>query len=84
MVYRLGACELDAARFELRRNGQTVAVEPQVLELLLYLVAHRDRAVTRSELFEQLWRGRVVGDSALNSRIYAARAALGDDGASQE
>jgi TolB-like protein/DNA-binding winged helix-turn-helix (wHTH) protein len=84
MVYRLGGCELDAARFELRCNGQTVPVEPQVLELLLYLVVHRDRAVTRTELFEQLWRGRVVSDSALNSRIKAARAALGDDGASQE
>lgn len=84
MVYRLAGCELDGARFELRRNGEAVPVEPQVLELLLYLVVHRDRAVSRTELFEQLWRGRVVGDSALNSRIKAARAALGDDGASQE
>jgi TolB-like protein/DNA-binding winged helix-turn-helix (wHTH) protein len=84
MVYRFGSCELDAARFELRRNGQAVPVEPQVLELLLYLVAHRDRAVTRAELFEKLWRGRVVGDSALNSRVKAARAAIGDDGAAQE
>lgn len=83
MLYRVGDCELDAACFELRRGGRSVPVEPQVLELLLYLVAHRDRAVTRSELFENLWRGRVVGDSALNSRIKAARAALGDDGASQ-
>jgi TolB-like protein/DNA-binding winged helix-turn-helix (wHTH) protein len=84
MVYRFGSCELDAARLELRRNGQAVPVEPQVLELLLYLIAHRDRAVTRAELFEKLWRGRVVSDSALNSRIKAARAAIGDDGAAQE
>ena len=83
MTYRLQGCELDPARFELRREGQPVPVEPQVLELLLYLVAHRDRAVTRAELFEQLWRGRVVTDSALNSRIKAARSALGDDGAAQ-
>jgi TolB-like protein/DNA-binding winged helix-turn-helix (wHTH) protein len=83
MVYRLGDCELDDARFELRREGRTVAVEPQVLELLLYLVAHRDRAVTRTELFDKLWRGRIVTDSALNSRIKAARSAIGDDGASQ-
>lgn len=83
VLYRLKGCEVDAARLELRRDGQTVPVEPQVLELLLYLVANRDRAVTRAELFERLWRGRVVGDSALNSRIKAARAAIGDDGASQ-
>lgn len=83
MLYRLQRCELDAARFELRRGTQIVPVEPQVLELLLYLIAHRDRAVTRTELFEQLWRGRVVTDSALNSRIKAARSAIGDDGAAQ-
>jgi len=83
MIYRLHGCELDPARFELRRDGQPVPVEPQVLELLLYLVAHRDRAVTRTELFEQLWRGRVVTDSALNSRIKMARSAIGDDGAAQ-
>ena len=80
---RLGNLELDAARFELRREGQTVPVEPQVLELLLYLVAHRDRAVTRTELFDNLWKGRVVSDSALNSRIKAARSAIGDDGKAQ-
>jgi len=83
MIYRLRGCELDAARFELKRNGETVSVEPQVLELLLYLIEHRDRAVTRNELFEKLWRGRIVTDSALNSRIKAARSAIGDDGASQ-
>jgi TolB-like protein/DNA-binding winged helix-turn-helix (wHTH) protein len=83
MLYRLGETELDAARFELRRGGQTLSVEPQVLELLLYLVAHRERAVTRAELFENLWRGRIVSESALNSRVKAARAAIGDDGTSQ-
>jgi len=83
MEYRLRDCELDAARFELRRQGRTVPVEPQVLELLLYLVAHRDQAVTRAELFEKLWRGRIVTDSALNSRIKAARSAIGDDGEAQ-
>src|SRR5690348_2973777 len=83
MIYRLTECEIDATRFELRRAGQAVPIEPQVLELLLYLVANRDRAVTRRELFDQLWRGRVVSDSALNSRIKAARSAIGDDGKAQ-
>ncbi|HEX5046460.1 MAG TPA: winged helix-turn-helix domain-containing protein [Gammaproteobacteria bacterium] len=83
MLYRLEGCELDGGRFELRRNGVTVPVERQVLELLLYLVANRDRAVTRTELFDNLWRGRVVTESALNSRVKAARSAIGDDGKSQ-
>src|ERR1044072_3877415 len=83
MLYRLEGCELDSARFELRRGDAVVPVEAQVLELLLYLVANRDRAVTRTELFDNLWRGRVVTESALNSRIKAARSAVGDDGKSQ-
>lgn len=83
MVYRLTDFELDPTCFELRRAGQPVPVEPQVLELLLYLVANRDRAVTRAELFETLWRGRVVGEAALNSRIKEARSAIGDDGRAQ-
>jgi TolB-like protein/DNA-binding winged helix-turn-helix (wHTH) protein len=83
MLYRLEGCELDGAQFELRRDGRPVPVEPQVLELLLYLVANRDRAVTRNELFEKLWRGRIVSESALNSAVKAARSAIGDDGKSQ-
>jgi TolB-like protein/DNA-binding winged helix-turn-helix (wHTH) protein len=83
MIYRFKDCELDPSRFELRRAGQTVPVEPQVLELLNYLVVHRERAVTRTELFDTLWRGRVVSESALNSRIKEARAAIGDDGKAQ-
>lgn len=83
MIYRFGDCEVDAARFELRRQGATLPVEPQVLEVLLYLIERRDRAVTRQELFNNLWRGRIVTDSALNSRIKAARAAIGDDGETQ-
>ena len=83
MIYLFRDCQLDATRFELRRAGNTQPIEPQVLELLLYLVANRDRAVTRRELFEQLWRGRVVSESALNSAIKAARSAIGDDGKAQ-
>ena len=83
MIYRLKDFELDPTCFELRRAGHTVPVEPQVLQLLIYLVANRDRAVTRAELFETLWRGRIVGDSALNSRIKEARSAIGDDGKAQ-
>jgi TolB-like protein/DNA-binding winged helix-turn-helix (wHTH) protein/Flp pilus assembly protein TadD len=83
MIYRFGNCEIDVARFRLRRDGRTVAVEPQVLQLLVYLIDKRHRVVTRQELFDAIWNGRVVSDSALNSRIKAARAAVGDDGRTQ-
>jgi DNA-binding winged helix-turn-helix (wHTH) protein len=83
MLYRFGKCEIDTEKFELRRAGSVVAIEPQVFEILTLLVAHRDRVVTRRELHEQVWRGRVVTDAALNSRIKAARAGIGDDGVTQ-
>jgi TolB-like protein/Tfp pilus assembly protein PilF len=83
MIYRFGDCEIDIARFRLRQEGRAVAVEPQVLQLLVYLIDNRHRVVTRRELFDAIWNGRVVSDSALNSRIKAARAAVGDDGRTQ-
>jgi TolB-like protein/DNA-binding winged helix-turn-helix (wHTH) protein/Tfp pilus assembly protein PilF len=83
MRYRFGDCEIDTECFELRRAGSTVELEPQVFELLVYLLAHRERVVGRRELHERVWRGRIVTDAALNSRIKAARAGIGDDGKSQ-
>src|SRR5690606_40856995 len=67
-------------RFELRRAGRRETLEPQVLELLAYLIKNRERIVTRRELNEHVWRGRVVTDAAVNSCIKAARAHIGDDG----
>lgn len=83
MIYRFGTCEIDSARFELRRDGAVQAIEPQVLRLLLYLIENRARVVTRAELFDNIWRGRVVADAALYSRIKSARAAIGDQGPAQ-
>ncbi len=83
MLYRFGDFDLDTERFELRRTGRVVELEPQVFELLVYLVANRHRVVTRDELYQHVWRGRIVTDAALNSRIKAVRAALGDDGKTQ-
>jgi pimeloyl-ACP methyl ester carboxylesterase/DNA-binding winged helix-turn-helix (wHTH) protein len=75
--------ELDPTRFELRRAGETVHVEPQVFEVLLHLVAHHDRVVTKHELLDHVWGGRFVGESALTSRVKAARRAVSDDGSAQ-
>jgi TolB-like protein len=83
MIYSFDQFELDVARVELRKDGRPVALEPQVFALLAFLVEHRDRLVSREEIFEKVWDGRVVTDSALTSRIKSARKALGDDGKAQ-
>jgi pimeloyl-ACP methyl ester carboxylesterase len=82
-VYAFDGCCLDPARFELRRDGELVHVEPQVFDVLAYLLAHRHRVVTKAELLDHVWGNRFVSDSALTSRLKAARRAIGDDGASQ-
>ncbi len=83
VIYRFDAFELDRAKIELRRDGAAVPVEPQVFALLLLLAENRDRLVSRDEIIEKVWDGRVVSDSALDSRIKSARRALGDDGKAQ-
>ena len=60
-----------------------MAIEPQVFDLLAYLVQHGDRVVTKDDLFAAVWNGRFVSESALTTRINAARTALGDDGKAQ-
>lgn len=84
MVYRFGAYRLDPDRFELSRNGQAVAAEPQVLKLLLHLVRHRDRMVPKDEIAEVVWSDRAVSDASIASRVRLARKALGDNGGLQE
>jgi len=83
VIYRFAEFELDLARVELRAQGAVCALEPQVFALLALLVENRDRLVSRDEILEKVWDGRVVSDAALASRIKSARQALGDDGKSQ-
>ncbi|HJV21640.1 MAG TPA: winged helix-turn-helix domain-containing protein [Holophagaceae bacterium] len=83
MRYRFEDFELDPAAGELRRQGAPVPLEPQVFTLLQLLVANADRLVSRAEVLEQVWEGRAVTDSAVDSRLKALRRALGDDGATQ-
>lgn len=83
MLYRFGIFELDTAKAELRAADAICPVEPQVLALLTLLVENRERLVSRDELLDKIWHGRVVSDAALASRIKSARQALGDDGQSQ-
>lgn len=75
--------EIDIARGELRRDGVVVPIEPQVLDLIAFLASHPGRVVSRDDIIDGVWQGRIVSDSAISSRINAARRALGDDGKNQ-
>ena len=83
MTYRFESFELDTDRYELRRDGKPIAVEPQVFSVLTMLVENRHRMVPREEIIETVWSGRAVSDSVLSSRIKSARQALDDDGNAQ-
>lgn len=74
---------LDTRLRELRRDGELVAMQPQVFDLLVHLLKHRDRVVSRDDLIALVWGGRIVSDSTLDSRINAARSAIGDSGRAQ-
>ncbi len=74
---------LDIDRRELRRGSQQIAVEPQVFDLLVYLVQNRERVVTKDDLLDAVWAGRFVSESNLTTRINAARKAVGDSGEEQ-
>ena len=83
MLVRFGNCELDSERRELRRNAKQVHVQPQVFDLLVYLIDHRHRVISKDQMVETIWKGRFVSDVTLNSRINSARHAIGDDGKRQ-
>jgi len=74
---------LDAERRELACAGESVPLEPQVFDVLLYLLEHRGRVVGKDELFDKVWDGRIVSESTLTSRINAVRRAIRDTGKDQ-
>ena len=83
MRYLFDDFALDTGRRELGRGGVVVAVEPQVFDLLVYLIQNRTRVVSKDDLLASVWGGRIVSESALFSRINAARSAVGDNGEDQ-
>ncbi len=83
MRYRFAGFELDDTRHTLSRSGQTVHVEPLVFDLLHLLVRNAGDLVTRERMVEDIWKGRIVSESAISACIAAARRAVGDDGRQQ-
>jgi predicted ATPase/DNA-binding winged helix-turn-helix (wHTH) protein len=83
MIYAFEGYELDLQRYELRCAGNPVRLEPQVFNVLAYLIQHRARVVTKEELLERLWPGRLVSETTLTSRLASARRAIGDRGREQ-
>jgi DNA-binding winged helix-turn-helix (wHTH) protein len=83
LLYFFEDCVLDTDRRELRRAAAIVPVEPQVFDVLTYLIQNRERVVTRDDLLASVWEGRIVSESTLSSRINAARVAVGDSGDEQ-
>lgn len=82
-IYQFGEFALDTQTYELRRDGTAIRVEPQVFSLVSYLIENRDRVISKDELINVVWHGRVVSDAALSSCISAARVALRDTGQAQ-
>ncbi len=83
VTVRFGDCEVSLERLELRRVDKIVGIEPQVFDVLTYLLRHRDRVVPKTELLDEIWGNRFVSESALTSRVKSARRAVGDTGRDQ-
>ena len=83
MLYSFEDFSLDTARRELRRSGTLISLQPQVFDLLEYLIRNRERVVDKDDLLAAVWKGRIVSEWNLSTRINAARSAIGDSGEGQ-
>lgn len=83
MIYSFGDYRVDTSRFEIRRAGNSISAQPQVFELLVFLLENRGRFVSRDEIFAAIWKNRVVSDATLSGYIKSVRKLVGDDGREQ-
>ena len=84
MKYQVGQFTIDTARFRIGAGETVIPVEPKVFDLLVHLIRHRDRVLTREELFKNVWDGREVSDATLSNHVKSARKVLGDNGDLQQ
>ena len=83
LLFLFKKCVLDTNRRELRRGALLVPVEPQVFDLLAYLIKNRERVLSKDDIIASIWNGRSISDSTLSTRINAARRLIGHTGAKQ-
>jgi DNA-binding winged helix-turn-helix (wHTH) protein len=75
---------IDTALYRISAAGAATSVEPKVFDLLVYLIRHRDRVLSRDELLREVWDGREVSNTTLSNHVKSARKALGDSGELQK
>ena len=83
MILAFADVEIDLGKGEIRRGGTVVRAAPRVVALLHLLAENSDRIVTKDEIVEKIWDGRIISESAISTSIKEARQAIGDDGARQ-
>ena len=83
MRYEFGDCDLDIEAHALRRSGEVVRIEPQVFDLLVALARNAGVMVSKDDLIDSVWEGRIVSDATISARVSAARTAVGDNGRDQ-
>ena len=84
MKYQVAAYTIDTARYRISSGDAVIPAEPKVFDLLVYLIRHRDRVLSREELFKEVWDGREVSDATLSNHVKSARKILGDNGELQQ
>jgi DNA-binding winged helix-turn-helix (wHTH) protein/TolB-like protein len=84
MKYQIAEYTLDTARYRITHGDAVIPAEPKVFDLLVYLIRHRDRVLSREELFREVWDGREVSDATLSNHVKSARKILGDNGDLQQ
>ena len=84
MKYQIAEYTIDTARYRITSGDAVIPAEPKVFDLLIYLIRHRDRVLSREELFREVWDGREVSDATLSNHVKSARKILGDSGELQQ
>jgi DNA-binding winged helix-turn-helix (wHTH) protein len=83
LIYTFNNFLLDTVKFTLTKVNESIPIEPQVFNIILYLIEKKDRVVSRQELLDTIWKGKIVSDSSISNHIKSARKILDDDGTKQ-